>query len=332
MQKEKMIIKNNKEDDENIYKTCNIDSISTYCEEWLNLHKSRLKRATFIKYHSIVDKHINPYFKDFAIKELDTNKVMNFTDELLYDKKLSPKTVRDILIFLHEIIVYIEKEKKIKKSIKISYPKLEKIELRVLSVDEQKQLIQFLTKDTDIYKLSVLLALCTGLRIGEICALQWKHISIKFKTISVQQTVQRIKNTDKTSNNKTVLLLGTPKTSSSIRTIPLMNQLIHLLKFFQKDDPCLFVLSGNSNPTDPRKLQRKFQNYAKELNLKEVHFHTLRHTFATRYIELGCDVKTLSEILGHSNVSITMNRYVHPSLEFKRKNIEKLEQSKIFKQ
>ena len=111
-----------------------------------------------------------------------------------------------------------------------------------------------------------------------------------------------------------------------------MNQLIHLLKLFQKDDPCLFVLSGNSNPTDPRKLQRKFQNYAKELNFKEVHFHTLRHTFATRYIELGCDVKTLSEILGHSNVSITMNRYVHPSLEFKRKNIEKLEQSKIFKQ
>ena len=128
----------------------------------------------------------------------------------------------------------------------------------------------------------------------------------------------------------TILQMESPKTLFSYRTIPITDNLAELFKKFLIHEPEAFVLTGKSQFMEPRKLQRKLKMYMDELHLRDVHFHTLRHTFATRCIELGCDTKTLSEILGHSSVSITMNRYVHPSLEHKRKNITKLEQAGFF--
>lgn len=302
----------------------------TYCMQWIKINESRLKKSTLVKYDSILEKYIRPALGDYFAEELTSDKIADFSNELLHEKKLSEKTVRDILTFLHEIIVYIQQDSGKSLSLSITYPKIKQKELRVLSIEEQRDFIQYLLLDMDIYKFSVLLALFTGLRIGEICALQWKHISLESKVLTVKQTVQRIKNLDDRSENKTTLLLGTPKTISSIRTIPLMDKLMPFFNLFKQDDPDSFFVTGNHHFTDPRKLQRKLKKYTTALDLKDVHFHTLRHTFATRCIEAGCDTKTLSEMLGHSNISTTMNRYVHPSLDFKRKNMEKLEQSGFF--
>lgn len=294
-----------------------------YCMQWLKIHENRLKKSTLAKYNSMLDKHIKISLGNYLITDLNSNIIAEFSNELLYTKNLSVKTVRDILIFVHEIIVYIQHDTGKVIPITISYPQQVRKELRVLSIEEQQYFTRYLMQDMDIYRFAVLLALFTGLRIGEICALQWKDVSTE--SVTVKHTVQRIRNPDRYSTNKTVLMLDTPKTFSSVRTIPVTDGLMKLFSLFRKDDPDSFVMTGNRRFADPRKLQRKLKEYTVELNLQEVHFHTLRHTFATRCIEFGCDTKTLSELLGHSNISTTMNRYVHPSFDFKRKNILKFE-------
>ena len=306
-------------------------NFAEYCIQWLMINESRLKDSTLAKYYSMLEKHIKPLLGKYTPSELDSSVIAEFSSHLLCQKHLSAKTVRDILTFVHKIIVFIQADTRYDlPSFIISYPKPERKDLRVLSRKEQQFFIQYLLTDLDLYKFCVLLALFTGLRIGEICALQWKHISIEAGLLTVKQTVQRIKNPDRQSAKKTMLLLGTPKTASSERTIPVTNGLNELFKIFKTDDPECFVATGTHQFLEPRNLQRRLKKYATELHLSDIHFHTLRHTFATRCIECGCDIKILSEMLGHSNISTTLNRYVHPSLDFKRENMIKLEQAGIF--
>ena len=302
-----------------------------YCSQWMKINESRLKKSTLAKYNSMLEKHITPQLGGCRLGELDSDRIAGFSNDLLYRKHLSVKTVRDILTFVHKIIVSIQADTKNNLSfIMIPYPKMERKELRVLSTEEQQLLIQYLLNDFDIYKFSVLLALFTGLRIGEICALRWENVSMDSGLLTVKHTVQRIKNPDRKSGQKTILQLGTPKTSASARTIPLTEGLVGLFRIFQTDDPEAFLLTGNRQIIDPRKLQRRLQKYTKELGLQGVHFHTLRHTYATRCLEYGCDTKILSEMLGHANISTTLNRYVHPSMDFKRENIGRLERAGFF--
>ena len=304
---------------------------TTYCVQWLHINKTRLKNSTYDKYESMLANHIKPSIGHLHITELTSDVVTAFTNEMLYEKRLAVKTVRDILGFVHITINYAQAD--IGNSLPpviISYPKTERRELRVLSMEEQRCLTEYLLQDLDIYKFAVLLSLFTGLRIGEICALQWRDVSIESKTVTVNHTVLRIRNPDFCSPHKTILQMESPKTLFSYRTIPITDSLAELFKRFLIQEPEAFVMTGKTYFMDPRKLQRKLKTYTDELHLHNIHFHTMRHTFATRCIELGCDTKTLSEILGHSSISITMNRYVHPSLEHKRKNITKLEQAGFF--
>lgn len=306
-------------------------SFSTYCREWLKINENRLKNSTIAKYETMLRKHILPCIGSYKVHHINSDIISEFTSELLKKKNLSAKTTHDILTFVHEIIVYIQSDARNNMpSIMISYPQIEQKELRILSNEEHQCFMEFLQKDIDIYKFSVVLALCTGLRIGEICGLQWKDISTDYNLLSVRNTVLRVKRRDPLSSQKTWLQLGSPKTKSSIRTIPFTDGIAQLFKKFQINDPDAFVVSCSTHMVDPRKLQRRLKKYTTDLGLEGIHFHTLRHTFATRCIELGCDVKTLSEILGHSNISTTMNRYVHPSIDLKRKNIKKLEQAGFF--
>lgn len=306
-------------------------NFAEYGTQWMLINESRLKKSTLAKYQSILENHIKPQIGYYTPAELDSVVIADFSKYLLYQKRLSSKTVRDILTFVHKITVYIYADSRQNlPPLIISYPKRERKELRVLTKEEQRLFTQYLLSDLDIYKFSMLLALFTGLRIGEICALQWKHISMEAGLLTVSQTVQRIKNMNKQAENKTTLQLGTPKTLSSARTIPLTDRLIDLLKIFCTDDPENFIITGSHQFMEPRNLQRRLKKYTDELHLSDVHFHTLRHTFATRCIECGCDIKILSEMLGHSNISTTLNCYVHPSLDFKRENIIKLEQAGFF--
>ena len=158
----------------------------------------------------------------------------------------------------------------------------------------------------------------TGLRIGELCALKWSDIDLSQRTISVSRTIQRIK-----VQGGTQLIITEPKSISSVREIPIPDCILPLLKNFCSKGES-YILSGTAKPVEPRTMQYRFQALLKKAKLPSIHFHALRHMFATNCVELGFDVKSLSEILGHSGVEITLNRYVHSSLERKKAFMKKL--------
>lgn len=300
---------------------------SVFCEKWFALNTAKWKISSAAKYQSMLRKHILPKFGHYPLEEITTDRISRFTNELL--TYLSVKSVRDVLALLHQILSEdpFHSQPGVKPAT-ISYPELISKELRILSRQEQSVLTQYLNRDMDRHKFVVLLALSTGMRVGEICGLRWKDFSENADLITVTHTVQRIKNiTPSSSRSKTILQLGVPKTQSSVRSIPLSKDIQKLCQYQKNADIETFLVTGTTKPADPRVLQRALKKYTDECRLSGVHFHTLRHTFATRCVEVGYDIKTLSELLGHSNISMTMNRYVHPSLEFKRQNLQKLEEA-----
>ena len=173
------------------------------------------------------------------------------------------------------------------------------------------------------YNIGILVCLFTGLRVGEICALHWEDISFSEQTLYVHQTLQRIQ--DKScSEKKTRIVLTTPKSACSIRTIPIPDPILKILNDHQTSRKGFLLTNSETHFIEPRTMQNRFKIALKKSEIESANFHALRHTFATRCVELGFDVKSLSEILGHATVNITMNRYVHPTLEMKKNNMEKL--------
>ena len=311
-----------------------------YCDEWLRMSKKRLKESTYVKYMTVLECHIKPKLGECMPTTITTEVVDVFANELLNMDNLSPKTVKDILVVLRSILKYTAK--RIPSGmpvVDIVYPKDKKKEMRVLSLEEQKNLVDYLQKDMDTCKFGVLLALLTGIRIGELCALKWETVSVEKKSIRITETMQRLKSTEEDGNAKTKIVIDVPKSEASVRTIPLTDNAVGLLSKMQekfansdtipkngiKSNENAYVLTGTNHYMEPRTLQYRFKKYVKECGLTDVHFHTLRHTFATRCVEVGFEVKSLSEILGHSSTTITLERYVHSSMELKRNNMSKLE-------
>ena len=181
-------------------------------------------------------------------------------------------------------------------------------------------MIHCLYEEMDSYKLGVVICISTGLRLGEICSLKWEDIDFEGKMLHVSSTVQRI--TVEGQKKKTSLLEGTPKSPFSKRDIPLSEDLVKLLSRYC-DDSGKYVVNKRK-PMEPRTYQNKFHQYLQWAGVKKTNFHTLRHTFATNCVVGGTDVKSLSEILGHSDVKITLNRYVHPTVEAKRQYMNAL--------
>ena len=303
----------------------NTKNFSSYCDCWLELRSTQLKTSSYVKYQNCIHNHIKLFLGELRLQDITTEKISAFSKYLLNEKGLSIKSVRDILSYTRSIISYINRETEgTLTRVEVIYPRESVKEIRVLTEQEEAELVLYLAKELDSGRFAVYLALRTGMRIGEICALRWKDISLSKETISVNSTVQRIKNTDPSGNSKTLLMIGSPKSSKSRRKIPLMSDIAALCRQFYQDDPEYFVLTGNDRCMEPRRLQRYLKKYAKECNIEGIHFHTLRHTFATRCIEAGFDVKTLSEILGHASISVTLERYVHPSMELKKENMKRL--------
>lgn len=296
-----------------------------YCDEWIQLSKNRLKDSTYVKYSMILEQHIKPKLGKCHPLSITNEIIDEFTRELLGEKGLAPKTVKDILVLLRSILKHTEKQfSGIFPVIEINYPRDVKKEMRVLSIEEQTTFIQYLLADMNECKFGILLALYTGIRIGELCALQWENISVKDGTIKITSTMQRIKNTDTNNDVKTKIVIDSPKTDKSIRIIPITDYVVELCKRMDPKKPKAFVLTGSFQYMEPRTLQYRLKKYTGECTLEGLHFHTLRHTFATRCVEVGFDIKSLSEILGHSTTTITLERYVHSSMELKRSNMNKL--------
>lgn len=288
--------------------------------EWLYINRQRLKTSTAQRYEGLWRNHIEQAIGSRTVLNCTTISLHEYAMELR-NKGLSVGTVNSILTFLHSCFKYGHRQYRLPMPDFIYFPKEEK-EMRVLSREEQQLLVVHLLKDMDIYKFGVLLALYTGLRIGELCALQWGDI--QNETLTVRKTMQRLKAEEK---SQTKLNIGTPKTRSSLRTIPIPSFILSYLHIFDKDRlPDEYVLGTVDLPVvEPRVMQYKFDGYMKELHIQNASFHTLRHSFATRCIECGMDVKTLSCVLGHSSVSTTLNKYVHISENQKRMNLERLQ-------
>ncbi len=194
----------------------------------------------------------------------------------------------------------------------------------MLSREEQAHFTAYLLTDTDRCRFGVLLMLLSGIRIGELCALKWENVDLREGTIRISATLQRLSRTEAEHESRTRIVISTPKSETSARTIPLIEHAAALCKRFAVSDPAAYVLTGTEHCMEPRVLQYRIQKYTRDCGLEGVHAHTLRHTFATRAVEVGFEIKSLSEILGHAGTSITLERYVHSSMELKRANMDKL--------
>ncbi len=276
---------------------------------WLKSVKISCKKSSYSNYEYTAYAHLIPEFGRYKRKQIDRNLINEFTEKML-NSGLTPKTVKDILMILQQILKYHNV------NIDITMPKVPKKEIQILTKEHQMLLEQRLSDCIDEDSFGIFLCLYTGLRIGELCALKWKNIDLENNIIRVEKTLIRVKNYDKEIKAKTIVILDDPKSSSSVRNIPIPPFMITILKRFQKDDE-YFFLTGKRNFIEPRSYTNHYKVIMKSINLDTYNFHALRHTFSTRCVEDGCDPKTLSEILGHSNVKITLDRYVHPSFDNK---------------
>ncbi len=297
-----------------------------YCDEWLHLRKCKVKETTYTKYDIALEKHIKPHLGSCFPAAITGKLVDEFAEKLLFEEELAPKTVHDILVVLHGVLTYTARFFPGSfTDIEMNYPKCRHQEMRVLSREEQQHFITYLLTDMDTCKFGVLLTLFTGMRIGELCALQWGSISIKESTIRISATLQRVRNMESVGDTRTKIVLGSPKSETSTRTIPLTEYIVNLCKKMNPHNDTAYVLTGAETYMEPRTLQYRMKKYTHDCGLEGVHFHTLRHTFATRAVEVGFEIKSLSEILGHASTTITLDRYVHSSMQLKRENMNKLE-------
>lgn len=297
---------------------------------WLGSIEQKIKRSTLVKYTNSLNNYIIPSFGNYSIQNISRTDVEAFCSELLVSggkrgDGLAPKTVSDIFSVMKNIFEYTENCKELQiANIRNIIIKQTAKTMRVLSIQEQEKLDVFLRSNVSYSNLSILLSLYTGIRIGELCALKWGDIDFENQCFTVNKTLQRIQNKDTDlSEPKTILIITEPKSICSIRKIPLPDDIYKLISEHKCEQDKYFT-TGTEHYVEPRTMENRFNAVLKRCNINKANFHALRHTFATRCIELGFDVKSLSEILGHASVNITLNRYVHPSMEAKKKNMNML--------
>lgn len=287
---------------------------------WLTFIKVRVKPSTFANYEYLLKKHIFPYFGQMDMKNLSGVCANRFITEKLENGRLnggggiSPKYTRDMFSIVKSIASFCEQQYGIPNQITgVTVLRADKKEMKVLNDLEQKRLVAFLFDNLTTCNLGILLSLYTGLRLGEVCGLLWEDFDDRAGLLTIRRTIQRI------SDNKgsTRLVTGAPKTASSLRKIPLPAFLWEILSVKKRADKQP-IISNNDKFTEPATLRRCFKQILKICGISDIRYHDLRHTFATNCVRKQFDVKTLSEILGHANVAMTLNRYVHSSIETKR--------------
>ena len=303
-------------------------TFSKVAELWKADKKQYVKKSTYAAYCLLIQRHLLPEFGE--LNDIGEEVVQAFVNRKLASG-LSHKTVRDTLVVLKMILRYGSKHRLMElQPIDIIYPtERERQDIEVLTLSNQRQLMTYVKEHFTFLNLGILICLNAGLRIGEVCALQWDDIDVAAGVIHVNKTIQRIYLVDG-EKKYTELIVDRPKTKNSIREIPMTRDLLALvrpLKKIVRGD--FYVLTNAANPTEPRTYRSYFNKLQKELGLPKMRFHGLRHSFATRCIESKCDYKTVSVLLGHSNISTTLNLYVHPNMEQKKKCIDTM--GKMFK-
>jgi integrase len=297
-------------------------------EHWLSDEVlDRVKATTHENYSYCINNYVIPFFKNTGSNCITEQTVEKFVKSIRDNLQISESYKRKLLSIFKTALRDILKTHPNYSAIiqKVILPKMQNREVQAFSVNEQRLIENAVLNSKDKRAIGILLCFYTGIRLGELCALRWEDIDFEAGTMSVSKTVARTKNSQH-EGSKTMLLVGSPKSQKSMRKIPLPGFLITMAKempLVSKEKGC-YILTGTDKPLDPRTYEKLFKRILIKSGVKDRKFHTIRHTFATRALELGVDIKTMSEILGHSNVTVTLNIYAHSLYEQKRIAIDKL--------
>ena len=303
--------------------------LAAVSERWEKNIAQQVKESTFVKYHAIIRTHLLPNLGKVSVENMSHELIESLAMKLMREggknhAPLSARTVSDVLCVLRSILRFARRSGAIVpcdgSSVRIRRPP---VDIRVLTRHEQEVLCRYLYDDLTIKNVGILLSLFAGLRVGEICALKWEDISLPDKLIYVRHTMHRIQNLEPVGP-RTRVVITTPKSATSTRTIPMPEDLARVLVSLPGPHTGFFLTGREDRFAEPRIMQYHFGRVLERCGVPHANYHALRHTFATRCVELGFDVKSLSELLGHSTVSMTMDRYVHPSLEHKREHMQRL--------
>ena len=290
---------------------------------WREDKKQYVKRSTFAAYTLLIENHILPSFGEMALVE--EQDVQTFVFRKL-NEGLSHKTIKDILIVLKMILRFGAKNQMTEyRQIDIKFPtERDKHSIDILNRSHQKQIMEYIRLHFTFKNLGIYICLSAGMRIGEICALTWDDLDVENGIIHVRKTIQRIYVIEE-HRKYTEVILDTPKTKNSIREIPMTKNLLKMIRAIKKIvEGDFYVMRNEPKPTEPRTYRNYYKQFMQSLGLPLMKFHGLRHSFATRCIESKCDYKTVSVLLGHSNISTTLNLYVHPNLEQKKRCMEQM--------
>lgn len=301
----------------------------TVAKEWLATKKLSVKESSYATYTFMLEKHLLPAFGDLDIKDVDTDRI----DLFLLDRKnhggirdggpLSDKTISEIKGTLNRVLRYAKSHNMIE-TVPDSMPvSVKRRPIAVLTKQEQESLEKEALREDTPFSLGVLLCMNTGIRIGELCGLQWADFDWINETISIRRTVSRISVVDGESSPRTRVVVQSPKTVCSIRTVPIPSNIMPYIRERARAKS-VYVAAGGEKFMEPRVCRERYERFERRAGVSHHNFHILRHTYATNCVEQGVNVKVLSENLGHSDVNITLQRYVHPSMDSKRAEVNKL--------
>lgn len=294
--------------------------------EWLQEKKLYVKESTYANYTTTIFNYILPYLGNYNIQDLNHTIIQEYLLKLYQKgnnlKGLSDKTVKDTAIIVKSSLRKAFNQGIVPTfELKFMFPSNTRTyKIKTLTKSEQVKITEYAIANPSPKNIALLLSLYSGLRIGEICALKWEDIDLKKGIIKIDKTIQRIYLHEK-ERALSKVIISSPKTENAIREIPINKILLALLKEQKRSISC-YIVTGHEKYAEPRSFRKYFDSLLKKLRIEHVNYHVLRHTFATNCIALGVDYKTVSEILGHSNVTITLNLYVHPRFSEKKRCID----------
>lgn len=312
-------------------------TLDDWLKKWFSLYsKPNVKHSTAVSYECYIRKHIIPEIGNVYMDNIDLDTLQDFFNTK--SQELSPKSVSNIRMMLHAAFKIANLNDIVSKNYieYVTIPKVIRKEMRVFTRVEQSKLMKTITNTDEPYAFGIFLCLTTGIRIGEVCALTWEDIDLINNKLKIRRTLQRLMALeDNSSGSKTKIYIGTPKSASSIRDIPFSDDIMaaiekhkeNMIKQFGNSiiSPNEYIITHKlGSPCEPKTLQEYFKKVVEHSGISKANFHALRHTFATRALEAGVDFKTLSVILGHSDINVTMNRYAHVLEDTRRKAMDNI--------
>lgn len=306
-------------------------TLGEWLQKWFEIYsKPHIRQSTAVSYECYIRRHITPIIGEIPMDKINLEVIQRFFNEK--SKELSAKTVSNIRMMLHSAFktAYLN-DLLLKNYVEyVTTPPVIKNEMRVFTRAEQEKLLLTIRNTDEPYAFGIFLCLTTGIRVGELCALKWENIDFINGKIKIRHTLQRLmKLNHSDEGSKTEIVIGLPKSSASIRDIPVSEEILTTLKEHKQKmnkrygsnitNPTEYIITHRKcHPVEPKTMQEYFKEVVKYSGIDKANFHTLRHTFATRALEAGVDFKTLSVLLGHSDINVTMNRYAHVLEDTKR--------------